>query len=406
MAKQTKKSWSYSTGEKGRNRVRAFEKADGKLYLEWRDEAGRKVRRRLGGVRDKTEAKREADEHAAELGRIEELRTAPMTLDRLLDLYTKEVTPTKGRSKQGHDRRAVRVWKAFFGSQPEAHRRCSRGPSSLDRTDWDRFIGARRAGAIPGWERGVRDRQVGYDLAFMIAVLNWACGRRERGLPVLEASPWRAEVRRAQRWTLPREKSPHRPGMTVELREGLIRHQPNWQFGLALLLERETRRRNSSIRRLLWADVDLAEETVAWRAELDKAGRTTVTALTPAAVEALRTAPSRGIGSAPVFPSATDPSRPTPRNTFQTWLRRAKSTWIESVPETERQQLRRRLRGVGFHAEKRAGVRDPWFRSLEPQVQEILAGTNWTTLKNVYDEVTLEDQRRVIDAQPKVAGGD
>lgn len=152
--------------------------------------------------------------------------------------------------------------------------------------------------------------------------------------------------------------------------------------------------------------MDLSDETVTWRAELDKAGRSMVTALTPRAVEALRSAPSRGIGDTPVFPSAADPSRPTPRDTFQVWLRRAKSNWIESVPEGQRERLRRRLRGVGFHAEKRAGVRDPWFRSLAPQVQEILAGTNWTTLKNVYDEVTLEDQRRVIRTQPKVAGGD
>ena len=53
-----------------------------------------------------------------------------------------------------------------------------------------------------------------------------------------------------------------------------------------------------------------------------------------------------------------------------------------------------------------AGVRDPWFRSLEPQVQEILAGTNWTTLKDVYDDVSLEDRKRVIRTQPRVAGGD
>jgi len=150
----------------------------------------------------------------------------------------------------------------------------------------------------------------------MIAVLNWACGHRERGLPVLEVNPWRPEVRRAQRWGFPREKSPHRPGMTVELREGLTSHQPNWQFGLALLLERETRKRNSSIRRLLWSDVDLSEETVTWRAELGKAGRSMVTALTPTAAEALTTAPSRGIGNTPVFPSATDPSRPTPIDSF------------------------------------------------------------------------------------------
>jgi hypothetical protein len=129
---------------------------------------------------------------------------------------------------------------------------------------------------------------------------------------------------------------------------------------------------------LLWSDVDLPEETVTWRAELDKAGRSTVTALTPAAAEALRTAPSRGIGDAPVFPSATDPSRPTRRHMLHTWLRRGKSNWTRSVPETEREQLRRRLRGVGFHAQKGAGVPEPRFRSIEPRTAPPTTPPRWT----------------------------
>ena len=68
-----------------------------------------------------------------------------------------------------------------------------------------------------------------------------------------------------------------------------------------------------------------------------------------------------------MFPSATDPSKPMPRNTFQIWLRRAKDKWTRSVPEIERERLRPCLRGVGFHAEKGAGVRDPWFRT-QPRV--------------------------------------
>ena len=41
------------------------------------------------------------------------------------------------------------------------------------------------------------------------------------------------------------------------------------------------------------------------------------------------------------------------RHTCQTWLRRAKADWVAKVPEAEREGLSERLRGVGFHAEKR-----------------------------------------------------
>ena len=139
---------------------------------------------------------------------------------------------------------------------------------------------------------------------------------------------------------------------SVYIREGLISHASSWQFKLALILQRETRRRNSAIRELLWSDIDLGARELTWRGELDKSGKRSVTPLPEPAVEALRKAPSRGIGESPVFPAATDPSRPTPRNTFQIWLRRSKEAWLRSVPEEERESLRARLRGVGYHADR------------------------------------------------------
>ena len=51
------------------------------------------------------------------------------------------------------------------------------------------------------------------------------------------------------------------------------------------------------------------------------------------------------------------------------------------------------MRGVGFLAELRAGVRDPAFRKLSPKVQEELAGKSYEMLKNTYDEVTISDMR-------------
>jgi len=388
------KHWSYNTGERGRNWVRAYEDGrDGKLYLEYRENGDRK-RVRLKHVHDTDSAKRKADKLASKLNEHDSSpHRLSITLADLMRLYEKEVTPSKGNSKQAHDRRAQRMWMAFFEGQPEAGRRTSRHPSTLDRTDWDRFIAARREGMIPGWPEGVGDRQVEYDLKFMIAVLGWATGHKIENRPIIDVSSWHGDLRRTQKWGMPREKNPLRPGMDEDIRAGLIAHSPSWQFELALTLERETRRRNNAIRQLKWSDVDLDAGVVHWRSELDKSGRASTTPLMPRAHTALRQAPSRGIGAAPVFPSATQPSEPTPRHTFQTWLRRAKERFFKSLSEPERGLMKQRMRGVGFHAEKREGVRDPVFRSLPKKVQEEFAGTRFETLSSVYDEVGVEDMR-------------
>ena len=103
-----------------------------------------------------------------------------------------------------------------------------------------------------------------------------------------------------------------------------------------------------------------------------------------------------------MFPSGVNPSQPTPRLTFQTWLGRAKENWLTSVPDAERPTLKERLKGIGFHAEKRTGIRDPEFRKLPPAVQEAFSGTRFETLRAVYDEVTVDDMREAMDL-PKTA---
>lgn len=87
-------------------------------------------------------------------------------------------------------------------------------------------------------------------------------------------------------------------------------------------------------------------------------------------------------------------SHPTSRNTFQIWLRRTKAAWLRSIEgEAERQKVGAALRGLGYHGEQRAGVRDPKFRQLPPAIQEEIAGTNYTTLRRIYDDVTVDDMR-------------
>lgn len=414
-----KKRWSYNAGERGRNWVRAFEHPrDGTLYLEWLEE-GELIdpetgtgtvteRRRRKKLRAEDQSKARAVQKAEELAkRFADLagqpEGSPVTLAQLLNDYTREVTPRKGKGKQGHDRRAQRMFLAYFDGLGDRERSSERHPGTLDRKDWDGFIEARRGGTIPGWGP-VGDRQVQYDLKHLIAVLNWGTGATPRGsrehyLP--SGSPWSTEIRRSQRWKMPQTKTPHRPSMTPEIREALTRHAQNWQFEAALVLGRDTRRRNSSIRQLDWSNVNQKEWEIEWEGEFDKDGRKTVTPLlSEEAKNVLRRAPSRAFAG-PVFPSASDPSMPTPGYTFQIWLRRAKARLLESVPEAQREDWEKRLRGVGFHAEKRAGVRDPEFRALPGKVQETIAGTRYTTLRDVYDEVTVEDVRQAWAARPR-----
>ena len=395
--RRKKKNWSYNAGERGRNWVRAFQQArDGRYYLEWFDEHRKRRAVVLKGVTQPARAKARADELAAKFAMLEPGRpeaTQKVSLAELLDRYQKEVTPTKGSSQRKHDRRARRIWLTFFAAQPETGRRSTRRPETLDRIDWDRFIAVRRAGQIPGWSTPVGDRTVALDLVFLLAVLNWAVGAR-----AIAANPWGIETRRAQRWPMPKEKNPHRPSMTDEIRTGLIKHGTGWQFPAMLLLGRETLRRNSSIRQLRWGDIDLKRGTIRWRARSDKAGRENVTPMTPRAAEVIRGLPTRGIGDLPLFPGRD--GRPTSKDTGQLWLKRAKARWIASVPEEGREELRRKLRGVGYHAEKRAGVRARRFRDLPVSVQEELAGTNFETLRQVYDRVTVEDMRAYWERTP------
>ena len=185
--------------------------------------------------------------------------------------------------------------------------------------------------------------------------------------------------------------------MTDELREMLVANGPeNWQFAAALRLGRETGRRNSSIRQLRWSDVDQEQWVVRWHASNDKSGREDVVPLTPAAVAVLRELPSRGIGDTPVFPSDVDPADATGRDTFQVWLRRAKAKCIRRAPDLEREKIRAGLRGIGYHAEKRAAVRSRQARQLPPKIQEAFFGTRYETLKNVYDEVGPNDIRAAM----------
>jgi integrase len=386
-----KKAFSYSAGERGRNRVRVgTDRRTGILYMAWMEERAEK--RRSLGHRDREAAKQKADELAARFAEIPTASSRSLTLARLFQLYHERRTPKKKSEMHLlHDHRAGKLFMAAFGSGFDPH--------NLDRACWDHYIEERRTGRLvaDGKQYGpVRDRAVQEDLKFVVSVLNWACGFLENGRPLLDRNPWGSEIRRAQSWGMPREKTPRRPAMTDELRRLLCSHAPSWQMRAAMLLGRETVSRNSSVRQLRWDDVDLRDKTVRWRGEFDKVGREVITPLSDEAIEVLKQVP-RQLDSPWIFASDTDPSQPTPRDTFQIWLRRAKDRLLRSIEdEQERERMRQRLHGLGYHGEKRAGVRDDWFRSLDPKRQELFSRTNHKTLVDVYDDVSLDEMRQAL----------
>lgn len=315
---RTARRWSYSTGERGVNRVRIFQHATtGRLMIEWYEpgESGERPRpkRAALGQCERDRAKAIAEELAANL-RAHEPTTVDrsVTLATLFDIYIREVTPTKGEQKQSHDRLCVRLFLDAFGDRPAA---------SLSRREWDRFIRDRRSGLLrPGSKRirrPVRDRIVGYDLRFLLSVLNWATmSSNGSGSVLLERNPLKG-------LPVPREESPRRPLLDdVDYRRLLsVSTRVDRLFRVALVLARETGHRIGAIRQIRWSDVDLSRRTIRWRGENDKIGFEHTTPITPiaiAALEAERLA-RPAIADAWIFADASGDVMP--RNRFYCWWR-------------------------------------------------------------------------------------
>ena len=232
--------------------------------------------------RDWARAKRQADQFAA--GFIDtpngkaEAEPEPLTLERLFDIYAEEVTPTKGEYTRQHDRTAMAMFLRFFGR--------NRDPATLSQRDWDRFIGARRAGRVGPSGKPVSDRTVEYDLKFLMAVLNWAeRSRDERGHLLLDRNPLKG-LRK------PTEKNPVRVVLTEEEYRALlgVSRQVDWRFHVALVLAHETGHRIGAIRQLQWFDIDFEGKTIRWRAKHEKTGHEHTTPLTVEAIAALEEA--------------------------------------------------------------------------------------------------------------------
>jgi integrase len=315
--------WSYLAGEKGRNRVRAFEDgSSGRIFLELMSN-GRK-RRIATGHQDRELAKQQAEELAVKLRRPTPAAREEITLAELIDNYLREVTPTKGSNKQAHDRASSRLVLEFLGG--------GRTACSLTHRDAARFLaerqrrGDRRERAKP--KKGetpvetpvkppaVRSRVMGYDLQWLMAVLNWGV----RG-GLLDRNPLVG-------FRIPHEPSPRRPIITGEQYTALLAVAESVDpcARLALVLAHETGHRIGAIRTIRWSDVELdgAQSRIRWRAENDKIHFEHVTPLTETAVQELEAARRRrrAIGDGWVIPSPTDSDQPVSRNLVRDWWER------------------------------------------------------------------------------------
>jgi len=315
------KSWSYTTGEKGRNRVRAFEDdKTGIILLEFysRNLGATEPKRERVSTRhrDRAVAKQMADKLAARIGQVEPAPTKELTLRTLFDIYLREVTPGKGESKRNHDHRCAEMFVAFLGA--------GRKPSTLNRRDWDRFVKERRSGAIAPKgvkkAREVGSRVIAYDLKWLLSVLNWATTAGDnRGGVLLDRNPLRG-------LQIPKEDSPKRPVLMQEQYETLlsVADSVSPDFRVALTLCHETGHRVGAVRMLRWSDIDLDRGLVRWRGENDKIGFEHTTYLSDGAKSVLselrQTRPA--IGDAFLFPSPADPSTPRSRYDLQDWWRR------------------------------------------------------------------------------------
>lgn len=335
--------WSWTTGEKGKNRVRAFDRGSRGIFLEMfvRDPTtGSAARKRIAlGRVDRGFARRKAEELATSLRNTGRKEAPALTIGALFDNYEAHVTPTKGVSAKKHDKRALELFRRYFGAQ--------RPVESLDRRDWDGFIRDRRAGRVrpAGIEepRAVKNRAVEQDLRLLLAVFNWAMVVRDAdGKRLLAANPFAG-------FTVPHEENPRRPILTHDEFEQLLAAAPGISPAMETLLvvANATGHRINSIRLLRWSDVDFQASTIRWRGEQDKIGHEHVTPMVEAARHALLKHRLRtGVTDAGgwVFPSPKGAGQPLSRHLARDWWERTEAAaGITRLPGRGWHSLRRKF---------------------------------------------------------------
>jgi integrase len=347
------------------------------------------VRKRVSlGKSDRSQAKLKADELAAALRRGEAPQASELTLHALFDnWYLKEVTPGKSEGKQTHDVTCAEMFCRCFGGK--------RHPRTLNVRDWQKFIRERGSGALRPLSRdekpvrAVGERQIRYDLKFLMAVLNFATmARDDRDVPLLAHNPLKGLPYPSE------DNNPRRPMLVDDGYKKMLSvarevHRLCEPF---FILVHETGHRAASVRQLRWSDIDLEKKVVRWRAENDKIGFLYTTPLSNGAAEALeRLQKAEGaIGEHWIFPSDVDPSRPLPRHTANKWWRRAEAkAKLDHVP------------GMGFHSARRKFASELKRTNLR-DLAYMGGWKNPQTVLTVYQQPDMELQREALATRKKL----
>lgn len=422
-------TWSYKAGKKGHNRVRAYEDGPGgDLFIEYQkprvDALGNQVldpvtgeplykRQRdsltAEGITSFAQAVVKAEEMAALIDKIGQekrqgggpsalvsapasepepeeliLPAGPVLLGPLLDLYEKEVIPTKDPDTQCGNLIAARQFLAFFGRDAvvERIRRDGRPFTELGFVRFHEWMKARREGTIPGFPHKCGRQTIISNFRYLRAVFEWGTMEREDGAPLMVRNPWR-------KFVPPAEDNPTRVEMTQDMHDRLRAAAGNWRMAVVMTICRETRRRMNSVRNLALTDIDLDARTVTWRAEFDKARKTRTVKVSKRTVEAIREALEHRLAdgvadSIWLFPASQDRTRAVPGTSLHNWMKRAKKAAGLNI------------RGLGFHSEKRAGIRDPMWQQLPEEWREALSGTTIQTEKRIYGYVGLPAMEQAV----------
>jgi len=311
-------------------------------------------------------------------------RAGVVQLGPLVDLYFTEVVPNFDPDTRKNYEIAARQFRAFFGDNAIVEHLGTDGRpvTQVGKVRYNAWRTARHEGTIVGFPTKCGRQTVLANFRFLRSVFEWGMEERDDGLPLLIRNPW-------GKFSPPPEDNPTREEMTLELHQQIRDNAPNWRMALVMELCRETRRRMNSVRNLLLTDLDLEAEMVTWRAETDKARRTTVTALTPKSVETIRRAlelrEEEGVGASPwLFPAPTNPEVPVSENSLHNWMKRT------------RDALGIKVKRLGFHGEKRAGIRDPLYQQLPEEWREAYSGTTIQTEKRIYGFVGRAAQRQTV----------
>ena len=399
-----RKRWSYSAGERPHTVVVEEREVGGTLRVRAWDATrhggkGGWVRRSLGHS-DKEKARIYAHEQHAKLKKgQDELKVGLVTLAMVCSEYLRCRTPRKKSvSEQRSDLRRVELWTRILGPD--------RDPHKISLAEWEQFIDARLSGAIDSRGREVAEanrrpvgpRTVETNCLWLKWVFRWAVRwQTAQGSYLMRENPLRG-------FETPRELNPQRAVASQDRYEGTraVSDQVmmETQFGgtkreqrsyLSELLDiaNGTGHRLSAICSLTFEDLRLGEGpygSIRWPSSTDKVGYEAtipISLLVRAALD--RIVQERpGIGTAPLFPSPADPTKPITRHLADKWLRKG-----EKLAGLEP------LRGTLWHSYRRKFATE---RKHLPDVDVAAAG-GWkstVSLKTSYQQADSETTLRVV----------